>query len=188
MGRLSLVSGHIRNHYHYTYAEDIPHEAKRMKQFLAVLTLATILGCSNSSSVPQSAFAIPENGYDSILANRLGSDEYGMRQYVMALLKKGPNRDQDSTTAAQIQRAHLDNINRMATEGKLVLAGPFLDDGNVRGIYVFAVESVEEARRLTETDPAVQAGRLIMDLHSWYGSAALMKVNELHQQIAKEGI
>lgn len=121
----------------------------------------------------------PEN-----LAATLGADDYGMKQYVMALLKAGPNRDQDSATAVALQRAHMDNIKRLAEEGVLVLAGPFLDDGELRGVYLFNVVSIEEAEALTKTDPAVQAGRLIMELHPWYGSAALMKVNEWHELLS----
>lgn len=78
------------------------------------------------------------------------------------------------------------NINRMAEEGKLVTAGPFMDDGELRGIYIFNVATVEEAKALTETDPAVQAGRLVMELHPWYGSAALMEMNNLHKKLAKK--
>lgn len=126
--------------------------------------------------------------FDSLLAQEVGADPYGMRQYVMAYLKAGPNRDQDSLEAARIQRAHLDNITRMANEGKLVLAGPFMDDFEVKGIYIFAVETVEEAEALTNSDPAVQAGRLVMELHPWYGSAALMMLGELHSKVAKQGI
>lgn len=128
------------------------------------------------------------SGYDSLLAAKTGADPYGMRQYVVALLKAGPNRDQDSTEATQIQMAHLDNIKRMAEEGKLVVAGPFFDDWEVKGIYIFAVATVEEAEELTKTDPAIQAGRLIMELHPWYGSAGLMKLGELHKKLAKESI
>jgi uncharacterized protein len=117
---------------------------------------------------------------DSALAEELGADDYGMRQYVMAFLKAGPNRSQSQEEAMKLQKAHLDNITRMANEGTLVLAGPFLDDGDIRGIYIFNVKTIEEARALTETDPAIQAGRLAMELHPWYGSAALMKVNEIH--------
>ena len=72
----------------------------------------------------------------------------------------------------------------LAEEGKLVLAGPFLDEGDLRGIYIFDVETVEEARALTETDPAIQAGRLIMELKPWYGTAALKKVTEIHGKLA----
>jgi len=126
--------------------------------------------------------------YDAGLAKELGADEYGMKQYVMAFLKAGPNRSQDSLEAARLQRAHLDNITRMAEEGTLVLAGPFMDRGDVRGIYVFDVRTVAEAEALTATDPAIKAGRLEMELHPWYGSAALMKVNEWHKKVAKKGI
>jgi uncharacterized protein YciI len=126
--------------------------------------------------------------YDAKLANKYGADDYGMKKYVMAYLKRGPNRDQDSATRAQLQRAHLDNIGKMAEEGKLVLAGPFLDDGDIRGIYIFNVETVEEAEALTNTDPAIQAGSLVMELHPWYGSAAIMEINNLHKKISKEGI
>jgi len=123
--------------------------------------------------------------FNAELAAELGADDYGMRRYVMAFLKSGPNRPDDPEEAQALQRAHLDNIRRMAEEGKLVLAGPFMDGGSIRGIYVFAVDSVEEAETLTATDPAVQAGSLVMELHPWYGSAALMKVNDIHAGIAK---
>jgi uncharacterized protein YciI len=126
--------------------------------------------------------------YDSALAVSLGADEYGMKSYVLAFLKVGPNRNQDSMRTAQLMRKHLDNIKRMADEGKLAIAGPFMDDGDIRGIYIFNVTSVEEARALTETDPAIQEGRLVMELHPWYGSAALMTVNDLHKKIEKQKI
>jgi len=82
----------------------------------------------------------------------------------------------------------MDNITRLAEEGKLVLAGPFLDTGETRGIYIFNVETIEEAEELTSTDPAIKAGRLIMELHPWYGSAAVVQINELHKKIAKINI
>jgi len=100
-----------------------------------------------------------EISYNTELAEELGADDYGMRRYIMAFLKAGPNRNQDSTLAAEIQRGHQENIRRMAENGDLILAGPFLDDGEIRGIYIFNVTSIEEARKLTETDPAIQAGK-----------------------------
>lgn len=127
----------------------------------------------------------PAETYDAQLAQELGADNLGMKQYVMAFLKAGSNRSQDSTAAAELQRAHLANIRRLAEAGRLVLAGPFLDDGEIRGIYIFDVKTVKEARALTATDPAIQAGSLEMELHPWYGSAALMKVNDIHARIAK---
>ena len=76
-------------------------------------------------------------------------------------------------------------ISRLAEEDKLVLAGPFMDRDEVRGLFGFDVRTVEEARELTATDPAVQAGRLEMELRPWYGSAALMEVNNIHSRISK---
>ena len=71
---------------------------------------------------------------------------------------------------------------------KLVLAGPFLDEGDIRGIYIFNVDTIEEAKKLTNSDPAIKAGSLIMELHPWYGSAALQEVNRLHTKAMKKGI
>lgn len=162
------------------------------KLFYLLLVVLLFCGCEASEQPPASSAQVDtlaaDTGYDPELARELGADPYGMKQYVMAFLKAGPNRSQDSTEAAALQRAHLDNIRRLAGEGKLVLAGPFMDDGLVRGIYVFDVKTVEEARELTATDPAIQAGRLEMELHPWYGSAALMRVNELHTRIAEKDI
>jgi len=126
-----------------------------------------------------------EPKYDAELARRLKADDLGMRMYVMALLKAGPNRNRPPEEARRLQAAHMANIDRLAAEGKLVLAGPFGDDGVLRGIYIFDVATVAEAEALTKTDPAVQAGQLAMELHPWYGSAALMMVNEVHTRIQK---
>lgn len=160
-----------------------------MRTFYTTLFLVTIiLSCETKTDNELATNSVKTLSFDSALAAELGADNYGMRQYVMAFLKAGPIRDQDSVTAANIQRAHLDNITRMAEEGKLVFAGPFMDDFEIRGIYVFAVETLAEAEELTLTDPAVKSGRLIMELHPFYGSAALMKVNEMHKRISKQPI
>jgi uncharacterized protein YciI len=127
-----------------------------------------------------------DSSYNAIMAANLGADERGMKPYVMAFLKRGPNRNQDSLTVAEIQKGHLANINRMAESGKLVLAGPFMDDGDIRGIYLFNVGTIEEAQELTATDPAIQSGRLIMELHPWYGSAAMPLITPLHRQMEKK--
>ncbi len=128
-----------------------------------------------------------DSQYDSALAQQYGADDYGMKQFIIAYLKEGPNRDQDSTEAVEIQQAHMENINKMAESGQLVLAGPFVEpDYEVKGIYVFDVGSLEEAKALTASDPAVQAGRLIMELRPWYGSAALVGIAATHKKISKK--
>ena len=165
------------------------------------LLIACLMSCTSTQSTevgskPETTMntentednANAQTGYNETLAKELGADEYGMKKYVMAFLKAGPNRDLDSTAAAQLQRQHLDNIAKMAEAGKLVVAGPFLDNGAIRGIYIFNVETIAEAEELTNTDPAIEAGSLIMELHPWYGSAALMQVNELHGKLAKKKV
>ena len=127
-------------------------------------------------------------GYDSVKAKAYGADQYGMKSYVMAFLKAGPNRNMDADSAAELQKAHLNNIGRMAKEGKLLIAGPFLDNGEIRGIYIFDVPTIEEAEALTNTDPAIQAGSLVMELKPWYGSAALMAVNDIHSTLQQSSI
>ena len=73
-------------------------------------------------------------------------------------------------------------------KGKLIVAGPFLDQAEVRGIFIFNVETVDEARKLTETDPAVQRGALQFALRPWYGSAALMDVSRVHKTLEKKSV
>ena len=151
--------------------------------------MLSLAACDNpakeeTTTMPEAA--AEESVYDEALAQELGADQYGMRMYVMAFLKEGPNRDLDSAASAELQRAHLDNIQRMAEEGQLSVAGPFAADGNpVRGIYIFNVKTIEEAKALTETDPAIQAGSLEMELRQWYGSAALQLLVKEHEKVAK---
>ena len=86
----------------------------------------------------------------------------------LAFLVRGEKWTAEKTPQTEeIQKAHLANIGRLAEMKKLVVAGPFGDNGNLRGIFVFRVNSMEEGRTLTLTDPAVQAGRLALDLHPW---------------------
>jgi uncharacterized protein len=155
-----------------------------MKTKLLTVLFSLLICLTNGVSAEE----IDERGaaYDQIMASELGADDYGMRRYVMAFLTAGPNQDLSPERAAELQRGHMAHIQAMAAAGKLVMAGPFLDGGQMRGIFLFAVDSIEEAEALTAADPAVQAGRLGMELRPWYGSAALMKVNEIHQNIARE--
>ncbi|MCR9227267.1 MAG: YciI family protein [Flavobacteriaceae bacterium] len=126
--------------------------------------------------------------YDADRASKYGADDYGMKKYIFAFLKRGPNRDIPKEEAAQLQNAHLQNIMRLAQEGKLILAGPFFGNEDLRGIYIFDVETLEEAKSLTETDPAIQAGSLAMELKEWYGSAALMEVTKIGMALQKKSI
>lgn len=158
--------------------------------FIRCLPIVFIfLACTQVKQPDQAALPVDvtqaKPDYDSFVAAKWGADQYGMKPYVLVFLKRGPNRSQDSITRAQLQAGHMANIYRLAEEGKLVLAGPMFGDGDIRGIYVFDVRTLEEAKTLTETDPAIQAGSLIMEMLLWYGSAALMEIPQLHHKGAK---
>ena len=100
-----------------------------------------------------------------------------MQTYYMAFLKRGPDRIHDSLTAAKIQEGHMAHIMQMARDKKLVLAGPFLDNGDLRGIFVLNVASMDEALELTNEDPAIKSGTLIMEIRPWYGPTMLKDIS-----------
>jgi len=156
---------------------------KKLKNLLP-LCFCCFIFIAKSQTTPHSQAA----AYDSVLAKKLGADDYGMKRYVMAFLKTGPNQITDSLKRIEMQKAHLKNIIRLANEGKLIVAGPFLDEQPVEGIFVFNVSTIEEAKALTNTDPAIQSGELIMELRPWYGSAALVETTALHQKIQKKSV
>lgn len=96
--------------------------------------------------------------------------KFEMKQYFFVMLMKGANRGQDSVTAMKLQEGHMANINRMAKEGKLAIAGPFGDNGNWRGIFIFDMANIEDVKKEVEQDPAVQAGRLAYEIHPWWSA------------------
>ena len=86
----------------------------------------------------------------------------------LGFLTRGTKWTPEKTPATEaLQKAHLANINKLAEMKKLVVAGPFGDNGTLRGIFVFKVASLEEAKELAATDPSVQAGRLAISMHPW---------------------
>jgi uncharacterized protein YciI len=87
--------------------------------------------------------------------------------YYFGILRRGPKWTAESTPAIQqLQQAHMDNIGKMARSGKLVLAGPFGGAGDMAGIFVFKVDSLEDAKTLAATDPTVIAGRLVIEMYA----------------------
>jgi uncharacterized protein YciI len=125
--------------------------------------------------------------YDSALAKKLNADDYGMKQYVLVLLKTGPSNITDKQALDSIFRGHMANIKRLAAENKLVLAGPTGEnDKNYEGIFVFNTGNVDEAKQWLSTDPAVQSRHLDAEVYSWYGSAALQEIPALHEKLQKK--
>lgn len=127
--------------------------------------------------------------YNAELAKSVGADDYGMKRYVFCILKTGTNTTATEAEKTQLLKGHMENINRLAEAGKLVVAGPFMkNDRNYRGIFILNASTVEEARELVNSDPAVKAGLFEMELTPWYASAGLMQVNEIHKTVAKNKI
>lgn len=125
--------------------------------------------------------------YDETLANKVGADEYGMKNYVFCILKTGSNTTVTADEKKKLFEGHMANINRLAKEGKLAVAGPFMkNERNYRGIFIFNCKTVEEAQKLVATDPAVEAKIFDVELTPWYGSAALLLTPELHDKVAKK--
>jgi uncharacterized protein YciI len=99
------------------------------------------------------------------------------RTVYFGFLKKGPNRkdgDDKLPEVQELQKAHLANINRLAGTKKLVMAGPFGDDGELRGVFVFRVDSLKEAQDLAATDPMIKIDRLKIELHPWQVPAGVI--------------
>lgn len=124
--------------------------------------------------------------FDAQYASRLGADKMGMRQYVLVILKTGPNKMAAGKERNEMFAGHFANINRLAKEGKLAVAGPLDGVDGWRGLYVFAVPTIEEAQALTATDPVIINGEMIAEYHKWYGSAAMMEVSKIHEKIAEK--
>jgi len=96
---------------------------------------------------------------------------FKLEKVYFGFLKAGPNRkagDASTPEIQQLQKAHIANIERLAGLKKLVVAGPFGDDGDLRGIFVFRVGSLKEAQELSATDPMIKIDRLRIELHPWY--------------------
>lgn len=136
--------------------------------------------------VSETDTSISNPDYDSALAQKLGADDYGMKGYILVMLKTGTNQTTDKTFINNSFRGHLDNINRLVDDGKLIVAGPLgKNDKTYRGIFVLDVKTIEEAEALLQSDPAIKEDLLDFELYKWYGSAALPEYLETSGKIWK---
>jgi uncharacterized protein YciI len=145
---------------------------------LAVLLLALTFGATAQTANPK---------YNKSLADSLGADDYGMKRYVLVMLKTGKGKAASKAEEDSLFRGHMANIGRLAGIGKLVVAGPLQkNDKDYRGIFILNTATVEEAKILLETDPAVKAQLLEAELFGWYGSAALPMYLPFHDNVKKK--
>ena len=125
--------------------------------------------------------------YDSTLAKQLGADDYGMKMYVLVILKTGDSTIEDQSTRSELFEGHLKNIGRLVEEEKMILAGPFAKNANdFRGLFLFNLSDEKEVLTFLETDPAIKAKLLKPELYPWYGSAAIPMYLNFHEKIEKK--
>lgn len=156
----------------------------------AIVSLAALTACATAGAPAPEPAANPAPAYDADLAARLGADEYGMRRYVLAILMTGPE-DATITDAATRQalfQGHFANMQRLADEGHLILAGPLGGEDGRRGLFLLNTDDIAEATVWAETDPAVEAGIFTLSYSVYYGSAALQMVDGIHQTIQSRSI
>lgn len=142
--------------------------------------------CLVASVSAQSAEKPVNPNFDAAMAKRLGADKMGMRNYVLVILKTGPKTLPEGKERTDIFKGHFANISRLADEGKLVVAGPFDGKNDWRGMFIFNVETIEDAEKLTSTDPVIRSGLMVAEYHKLYCSAALMEVGSIHKKLAEQ--
>lgn len=153
--------------------------------FIITATLLTNLTFGQAKSANDTTNSNPN--YDKVLADKLGGDDYGMKSYFFVILKTGTNKTEDKNLISESFRGHLKNIDRLVKENKLIVAGPFgKNDKNYRGLFILNnVKTMEEAKDLLQTDPAIIIGLLDYEIFTWYGSAALPEYLPFSEKIWK---
>ncbi|MBU2526510.1 MAG: hypothetical protein KKC03_07915 [Bacteroidetes bacterium] len=146
-----------------------------MKKILTIIAIFAITHTYAQSNESEKDTLNSNPNYDKHLAEKLGSDDYGMKSYFLVILKTGTNKTVDKNLISESFKGHLDNIGRLVKEDKLIVAGPLEKNENqYRGIFIFHnLASLEDAHVLLQSDPAIRVGLLDYDIFTWYGSAAL---------------
>lgn len=157
-----------------------------MKQLL-ILTFFVLSHLTNGQSISAIDTMTSNPHYDKSLADKLGSDDYGMKSYFLVILKKGTNTTTDKEFINNCFRGHMDNINRLVKEKKLIIAGPLgKNDNDYRGIFILDnIVTIEEANEILQTDPAIINNLLGFEIFTWYGSAALPEYLPYSEKIWK---
>lgn len=99
-----------------------------------------------------------------------------MSRYFVAFLHKGPKFDalpEGSPAREEQHKNHIGYIEEMVKSGKMVMFGPFIDAGDLRGMYIFKASSLEAAQEMANKEPSVKTGFIVMRVYAWYGPADL---------------
>ncbi|MGB0979911.1 MAG: YciI family protein [Croceimicrobium sp.] len=138
---------------------------------MRTLIILSILSCFPLLSVAQ--VKVDDQGFETFEMTE-GDTTFVMKKYFLVLLKSGDQRNQDELEAAKIQTAHLAHMDSLANLGQLDMAGPMGDNGDLKGIVVLRVPTMERAKACVQADPAVRAGRLSYELHPWWAAKGSM--------------
>jgi uncharacterized protein YciI len=103
------------------------------------------------------------------------SNPANLETLVFGFLVRGTNTSQDKATATALQKEHLAYMDALHKQGKLVMAGPIVDGGEKRGVVVYRVKDVAEAKALAAEDPSVKAGRLTLEAYPWMTFKGILK-------------
>lgn len=137
--------------------------------------------------VKQKDSTISNPNYNKTLADKFGGDDYGMKNYYLIILKSGNIKTKNKELINESFRGHLNNMNRLVDECKLILAGPLgKNENNYRGIFILNnLESLNEVNELLQTNLAIKNGLLDYEIYTWYGSAALPEYLPISDKIWK---
>lgn len=127
------------------------------------------------------------NAYDPTLAQNLGADEYGMKNYFLVLLQTGSSEGFSKDEITAYFQSHMQNISKHVASKKLIVAGPVgKNEEGMRGIFILDVSTEEEVKQILQEDGAVASGLLKAVIMPWYGSAALPTYMEVHSKVQKK--
>ncbi len=150
---------------------------------------ALLISCSLMAIAPHAVQAQSTpvlQVYDAELAKSLGANDQGMRSYVLVILKNGPRKMPEGPARTEMFKGHFANINRLAGEKKLAVAGPLDGVDGMRGLFIIATPDIELAKSYVDTDPVIINGEMVAEYHKFFSSAALMMVNDVHNKIQKK--
>ena len=91
-----------------------------------------------------------------------------MVTYYIGFLKRNPNAPTlGNEESKKVMDGHMAHMRKSHAAGALIVAGPIADKGDLRGILVYKTATLEEAERWANQDPAVIAGRFVLEIHPW---------------------
>lgn len=150
----------------------------------SILTLLTSCQTSPTPIVPTEVDTIKEISSTAAIKQTLikkgykifdyvdekSGDTILMQQYYMVFLKTGENRSQSKKELDSLQQLHLAHLGTMYQLGYADISGPFGDNGDIRGVTIYNVPTLEMADSLANADPMVKAGRLKTEVHPWWAA------------------